>query len=55
MNDVTRTTWHGGQHRSIRKRGLWKIREPSSNVVVLQFPIVLGSTGNPRFKVRDRL
>ena len=53
MNDVTRTTWRGGQHRSILKKGLWKIRALTSNAVVLQFPIVLGSTGNPRFKVKD--
>lgn len=51
MNDVTRMTWRGGPHRSTRKRALRKIRALPSNAVVLQFPIVLGSTGA---EVRDR-
>jgi hypothetical protein len=51
MNDVTRTTWRGGQHLSIRRRTLWKNRALPSNAVVLQFPIVLGSTGT---EIRDR-
>ena len=52
MNDVTRTTWRGGQRRSIRKRELWKIYALSSNAVVLQFPIVLGSTGETEVRIR---
>lgn len=52
--DATRTTWRGGQHLSILRKGLWKIRALPSNVVVLQFPIVLGSTGNPKLGINTR-